>query len=199
MAKVPFIVLSTPKMSDTIKELKSKGVKITQEPKHEDWGESAIFEDLYGNVVNIVEPPDSPKKAKEMKIDCFSLLVNDQDEAKEYFEKSLGFYVLCDMKFGKDNSQRWLFVSPQKSDSLGITVNLAKTEMEKARVGNSWIGVLNTDNIKGFHEYLKNKGNSVGDEIKEAPFGSDTSLKDKWGNEWNIHQEPSTPFKPEDL
>jgi catechol 2,3-dioxygenase-like lactoylglutathione lyase family enzyme len=33
----------------TVAELKSKGVKITMEPKREDWGTAAGFEDVDGN------------------------------------------------------------------------------------------------------------------------------------------------------
>lgn len=40
----------------TASELRDRGVDIVSEPEELPWGISALFEDLYGNVHNIVEP-----------------------------------------------------------------------------------------------------------------------------------------------
>ena len=37
--------------------LKARGVKFTSEPKEQPWGIQAVFEDLYGNTLSIVEEP----------------------------------------------------------------------------------------------------------------------------------------------
>lgn len=41
---------------ETVEGLRDRGVEIVQEPEEHPWGVSALFEDLYGNVHNIVEP-----------------------------------------------------------------------------------------------------------------------------------------------
>lgn len=40
----------------TVDELRSRGVEIVQEPQEVPWGVSALVEDLYGNVHNLVQP-----------------------------------------------------------------------------------------------------------------------------------------------
>ncbi len=37
--------------------LKSRGVKIHHEPQHNVWGSDFVFEDLYGNTYDVVQPP----------------------------------------------------------------------------------------------------------------------------------------------
>ena len=37
--------------------LKSRGVKIHQEPQHNVWGSDFVIEDLYGNTYDVVQPP----------------------------------------------------------------------------------------------------------------------------------------------
>lgn len=40
----------------TVEELRERGVEIVSEPEELPWGISALVEDLYGNVHNVVEP-----------------------------------------------------------------------------------------------------------------------------------------------
>ncbi|KAF0109814.1 MAG: lactoylglutathione lyase-like lyase [Chloroflexi bacterium] len=37
-------------------EMRARGVKFLEEPRHEDYGTVAIFEDLYGNKWDLLEP-----------------------------------------------------------------------------------------------------------------------------------------------
>ena len=37
--------------------LKSRGVKIHNAPQHNVWGSDFVFEDLYGNTYDVVQPP----------------------------------------------------------------------------------------------------------------------------------------------
>ena len=43
--------------------LKARGVKFTSEPKEQPWGIQAVFEDLYGNTLSIVEEPTGSESA----------------------------------------------------------------------------------------------------------------------------------------
>lgn len=54
--EVPVCCVSTNDCHKTVQELKSRGVTITSEPEEMPWGVSALFQDLYGNTFNIVEP-----------------------------------------------------------------------------------------------------------------------------------------------
>lgn len=50
------ITFMTDDVEGTAKELKERGVEFVQEPKKNDWGTSAIFKDLDGNVFVLSTP-----------------------------------------------------------------------------------------------------------------------------------------------
>jgi catechol 2,3-dioxygenase-like lactoylglutathione lyase family enzyme len=52
-----FIFLHTDNFSETFNDLKSKGVKIVRNPSVEPYGTVAVFADLYGNLIDLIEPP----------------------------------------------------------------------------------------------------------------------------------------------
>jgi catechol 2,3-dioxygenase-like lactoylglutathione lyase family enzyme len=52
----PTWVVETDSCRKTYEELKDKGVKFTSVPQDMPWGVSAVFEDLYGNQFNLLEP-----------------------------------------------------------------------------------------------------------------------------------------------
>lgn len=49
-------VVETDDCRGMYQELSRRGVKFTYEPRDVPWGVSAVFEDLYGNPYNLVEP-----------------------------------------------------------------------------------------------------------------------------------------------
>ncbi|MCF6092885.1 VOC family protein [Microaerobacter geothermalis] len=49
-------VLETNDCRKTFETLRSKGVKFLSEPKEQPWGVEALFEDLYGNIFDLLEP-----------------------------------------------------------------------------------------------------------------------------------------------
>jgi predicted enzyme related to lactoylglutathione lyase len=49
-------VLQTDDCRNTFEELEARGVHFTSEPEVMPWGISAVFEDLYGNPFNLLEP-----------------------------------------------------------------------------------------------------------------------------------------------
>jgi catechol 2,3-dioxygenase-like lactoylglutathione lyase family enzyme len=50
------VVFGADDCAATVEELRGEGVEIVSEPEELPWGISALFEDLYGNVHNVVEP-----------------------------------------------------------------------------------------------------------------------------------------------
>lgn len=53
----PFICVSTEDCVRDVTDLKAKGVTFVQEAKVEPWGTSAMFLDLYGNMIYLVQAP----------------------------------------------------------------------------------------------------------------------------------------------
>ena len=60
IGKNPTWVLWTDDCMRTYEELVKRGVKFPFPPQRQPWGLSAVFEDLYGNPYNLLEPPSSP-------------------------------------------------------------------------------------------------------------------------------------------
>lgn len=52
----PFMCVSSNDCERDIRDLKAKGVRIIQEPQKEPWGTAAMFLDLYGNMIYMVQP-----------------------------------------------------------------------------------------------------------------------------------------------
>ncbi len=52
----PLLCVAVDDCKATVEALKSKGVKIVQEPNQEPWGISAMALDLYGNGIYLVQP-----------------------------------------------------------------------------------------------------------------------------------------------
>ena len=51
-----FLFLHTDNFQRDYEFLKKKGVKFVREPAHEPYGTVAVFADLYGNLVDLIEP-----------------------------------------------------------------------------------------------------------------------------------------------
>ncbi len=55
--KNPLMFLETDDLSRDYTEMKARGVNFISFPEEREWGTEAVFEDLYGNVFVLVEPP----------------------------------------------------------------------------------------------------------------------------------------------
>ena len=54
--QAPLFCIETDDCARDVDHLRSKGVHIVQETKQEPWGTSAMFLDLYGNMIYMVQP-----------------------------------------------------------------------------------------------------------------------------------------------
>ena len=53
-----FLFLHTDNFQRDYEFLKTKGVKFVREPSNESYGTVAVFTDLYGNLIDLIEPRD---------------------------------------------------------------------------------------------------------------------------------------------
>jgi catechol 2,3-dioxygenase-like lactoylglutathione lyase family enzyme len=51
-----FLFLHTDNLKRDYKNMKEKGISFVREPAEESWGTVAVFEDLYGNLWDLIEP-----------------------------------------------------------------------------------------------------------------------------------------------
>jgi catechol 2,3-dioxygenase-like lactoylglutathione lyase family enzyme len=125
----------------------------------------------------------------KQQIGHISLVVNDYDEAIEFYTKKLNFRLIEDTPLS--DTKRWVIVSPPGSTS-GCNLLLAKasTEEQKSRVGNQTGGrvflFLFTD------DFWRDYKNMIANQIKflrqpsEEEYGTVAVFEDLYGNLWDF-------------
>ena len=51
-----FLFLHTDDFKRDYKNMKEQGISFAREPMEEEWGTIAVFQDLYGNLWDLIEP-----------------------------------------------------------------------------------------------------------------------------------------------
>ena len=57
-----FLSIRTDNFDRDYNELKAKGVNFITHPEEREWGLDAVFEDLYGNLIDLIQPKHPPEK-----------------------------------------------------------------------------------------------------------------------------------------
>lgn len=129
------------------------------------------------------------------KIAFATVWVLDQDRAKDFYTKTLGFEVRSDQRMG---SFRWLTVAPPGEDVSFVLMPIAPGPMmdeataatlrglvEKGGLGP---GALLTDDVHATYAELSKKGVKFVYPPKEMPYGIETIFRDDSGNPFSLVQ-----------
>ncbi|GIO60172.1 MULTISPECIES: VOC family protein [Paenibacillus] len=126
----------------------------------------------------------------QQKIGHVTLLVNNFDEAIEFYTEKAGFVLLTDNHFG--NGMRWVTVAPSKDAQTAIVFVVADTEAKQDRVGtqaaNHVFLVVQTDDFYRDYEQMKANGVHFLSEPKEVPWGIEAVFEDLYGNRLDLVQ-----------
>jgi predicted enzyme related to lactoylglutathione lyase len=122
-----------------------------------------------------------------MHIGIVTIYVNDQDRAKEFYTKKLGWHVVDDSPMGEN--MRWLSVAPHGAQTAAV---LAKGfgDWTPEKVGTSTGIVLEVEDIFEDVDLLKRKGVEFTTEPSVEFFGGWAMLKDSEGNLIGVHSPP---------
>lgn len=119
-----------------------------------------------------------------------ALLVNDYDEAIEFYTKKLHFTLVEDTKMSE--TKRWVVVSPPGSKGAQLLLAKAANEEQSSRVGNQTGGrvflFLHTDDLDRDHKNLVNKKVSIVREPVQESWGKVLVFSDLYGNLWDLIQ-----------
>lgn len=117
-----------------------------------------------------------------------SILVNDYDEAIEFFVSKLGFELITDVPAGP--MKRWVVVKPPGEGECSILLAKATGDEQKKAVGNQSGGrvflFLHTDNFSGYFARLKENGVKIVREPSNEPYGIVAVFEDLYGNKWDL-------------
>lgn len=117
-----------------------------------------------------------------------ALVVNDYDEAIQFYTQKLNFVLKEDTVLSE--TKRWVIVSPPGSGNCSLLLAKAATEEQKTRTGNQTGGrvflFLHTDDLRRDYKNMKAQGISFVREPAEEEYGTVAVFKDLYGNLWDM-------------
>jgi uncharacterized glyoxalase superfamily protein PhnB len=124
----------------------------------------------------------------KQKIAHISLVVNDYDEAIEFYTKKFHFNLIEDTKLS--DTKRWVLIAPQSSDECSLLLAKATSQEQKIRVGNQTGGrvflFLYTDNLERDFRNLLDEGIKIIREPSSKSYGKVLVFEDLYGNQWDL-------------
>jgi len=117
-----------------------------------------------------------------------ALVVNDYDEAIEFYTQKLGFVLLEDTALSE--TKRWVMVAPKGSGECCLLLAKAANDEQRSRVGNQTGGrvflFLHTDDFwRDYHKLLENEVVIVREPSEES-YGTVAVFQDLYGNLWDL-------------
>ena len=117
-----------------------------------------------------------------------ALLVNDYDQAIEFYTRKLHFTLVEDTWLSE--TKRWVRIAPPGSEGCCLLLAKAINEEQKNCVGNQAGGrvflFLNTDNIeRDYQNLLENNVTIIRPAVKES-YGTVAVFADLYGNLWDL-------------
>lgn len=120
-----------------------------------------------------------------------ALVVNDYDEAIDFYTKKLNFDLIEDT-YQAEQDKRWVVVSPQGSNGTTILLAKASKPIQKDFIGNQagervFLFLGTDDFYRDYNEMLSKEIEFVRDP-KVADYGTVAVFKDLYGNLWDLVQ-----------
>lgn len=117
-----------------------------------------------------------------------TILVNDYDEAIDFYVGKLGFRLVEDSVLSE--AKRWVLVSPSDSEGCCLLLAKAANDNQLARVGDQAGGrvflFLYTDNFQRDYQNLIDKNITIVREPVTEMYGRVAVFKDLYGNLWDL-------------
>jgi catechol 2,3-dioxygenase-like lactoylglutathione lyase family enzyme len=137
-------------------------------------------------------------------ISLVTLYVTDQDDAKKFYCEVMGFVEGTDITMGE--GFRWVTVKHPEQPELEVTLMVPGPPLDedmasavRRALANGTMGGfgLTTNDCRGDHQRLSERGVVFVQEPQERPYGVEAVMRDNSGN-WLVLVEPRA-FTPEDF
>ena len=119
-----------------------------------------------------------------------ALVVNDYDEAIDFYTQKLHFDLLEDTVLS--DTKRWVIVTPKGSNGCHLLLAKAAAEEQKSRIGNQTGGrvflFLYTDDFERDYRNLLEQNIAIVREPSIETYGTVAVFKDLYGNLWDLIQ-----------
>ena len=117
-----------------------------------------------------------------------SLVVEDYDDAINFYTQKIGFELIEDTKLSEE--KRWVLVKPKGATETAILLAKAANTEQKSRIGNQTGGrvfmFLYTDNFWRDYHLMVEKGVKFVREPKEEVYATVAVFADLYGNQWDL-------------
>jgi len=117
-----------------------------------------------------------------------SILVDDYDEAINFYVGKLNFSVLENTVMSE--TKRWVVVKPPGDSTTSLLLAKAANDEQKSRVGNQTGGrvflFLHTDNFDRDYQNMVKQGIEFVRGPVQEPYGKVAVFKDLYGNLWDF-------------
>ena len=125
------------------------------------------------------------------RVGSVSLFVSDQDRAKEFYTRVLGFELRQDAPLYPGATNRWLAVAPPGAQTE-VVLYLPDENWEHYRqvVGKSQAMAFNVTDMKALHADLKAKDVKFVQEPDVQPWGTYAMIEDSEGNKLILVEQP---------
>jgi catechol 2,3-dioxygenase-like lactoylglutathione lyase family enzyme len=124
----------------------------------------------------------------KQRIAHIALVVNDYDEAIEFYTKKLNFTLIEDTMMSE--TKRWVLLSPPGSSECSLLLAKASGEEQSSRVGNQTGGrvflFLHTNNFERDFQNLKTNGITIVRQPSVEVYGTVAVFADLYGNLWDL-------------
>jgi catechol 2,3-dioxygenase-like lactoylglutathione lyase family enzyme len=119
-----------------------------------------------------------------------ALVVEDYDDAIEFYTKKLNFVLLEDTP--QSENKRWVLVSPPGVSGCSLLLAKGVGDEQKSRIGNQTGGrvflFLRTDDFWRDYKSMQDKGIKFTREPKTEEYGTVAVFADLYGNLWDLIQ-----------
>ena len=126
----------------------------------------------------------------QQQIGNIALVVDNYDDAIEFYTKKLQFTLIEDTNLG--GGKRWVQISPPNSNGTNLLLAQASNEEQKQSVGNQTGGrvflFLQTNDFWRDYELMKANGVVFIEEPRVEEYGTVVVFQDLYGNKWDLLQ-----------
>ncbi len=117
-----------------------------------------------------------------------ALIVEDYDEAIDFYTRKLGFQLLEDTRLHE--TKRWVVVAPNGAGGGRLLLAKADTPEQTNRIGNQTGGrvflFLHTDDFARDYQNLLDQGITIVRGPSVEPYGTVAVFADLYGNLWDM-------------
>lgn len=117
-----------------------------------------------------------------------ALVVDDYDEAIEFYTEKLNFRLIDDTP--QSETKRWVLVAPEGSEECCLLLAKGVGDEQRSRIGNQTGGrvflFLKTDDFRRDYENMRSKNINFVREPKTEDYGTVAVFEDLYGNLWDL-------------